>query len=97
MEICFKRRKVDELQFAAASVKDDLNKGGLSYPSLDASLRHHLDLGRNEDLTRGVSPISANSVSASPFLASTGSKCSEMASMADLGMSDSQTMHVPAW
>jgi hypothetical protein len=84
-EDCFKRRKVDELQFAASRVKDDLTKGGLPYPGLDATLRHHLDVDTTEDLTRGVSLVGSNSVSSSPFLTSNGSKCSEMATMSDFG------------
>jgi len=82
---CFKRRKVDELQFAASRVKEDLAKGGLSYPALDTSLRHHLDLENIEDATRGVSRVCAKSVSESPFLYKSTVNCSAMASMSDYG------------
>jgi PAS domain-containing protein len=64
---CFKRRKIDELQFAASQVKEDLLKSGLPFPSLDLSLHHHIDL--DEALTRrGVQRVCAKSVASSPFL-----------------------------
>jgi hypothetical protein len=64
---CFKRRKIHELQFAASQVKEDLERSGLPFPSLDLSLRHHIDL--DEALTRkGVQRVCAQSVASSPFL-----------------------------
>ena len=83
---CFKRRKIDELQFAASRVHMDLARGGLSFPALDFTLRHHLDDFQVQ--TRGIQRLCSTSVSASPFLTTTavegGVSCSSQATMDDL-------------
>lgn len=78
-----KLRKIDELQFAASNVKYDLQRGGLSFPALDLSLRHHIppplddddnnnkhdnDQYHYQNHRRGVQRVFSKSVSASPFL-----------------------------
>lgn len=65
-DACFKRRKIDELRFAASRVKDDLEKGGLPFPSIHANKPRALE-GFDIDMS-SVSLLSAKNVSSSPFL-----------------------------
>ncbi|CAB9522980.1 expressed unknown protein [Seminavis robusta] len=82
---CFKRRKIDELSFAASHVKEDLAKSGLPFPSLDASLSHHIDLGEKAT-KQAVKRVCAKSVASSPFLTNAvGPSCSKAATMIDFG------------
>ena len=71
-DACFKRRKIDELRFAASRVKDDLEKGGLPFPSVHANKPRALegfDINMNS-----VSLLSAKKVSSSPFLSAFAGK-----------------------
>jgi hypothetical protein len=65
-DACFKRRKIDELRFAASTVKEDLEKGGLPFPSVHAVKPRALegyDINMNS-----IRLLSAKSVADSPFL-----------------------------
>ena len=90
---CFKRRKIDDLHFAASRVKQDLERGGLSFPALDASLRHHLLMdcsnyylkSNNQEHARGIQRLCSKAVAASPFLTTMqGTSCSKQATVGDL-------------
>lgn len=65
-ENCFKRRKLDELTYAASRVKEDLEKGGLSFPFIHTDKTHTLD-GTAVDMS-SVRLLGAKSVANSPFL-----------------------------
>jgi len=65
-DACFKRRKIDELRFAASRVKEDLEKGGLPFPSIHTSRPRFLE-GFDIDMS-GIHLLGAKSVSDSPFL-----------------------------
>ena len=65
-DACFKRRKIDELRFAASRVKEDLEKGGLPFPSIHANKPRALE-GFDIDMSC-VRLLSAKNVSTSPFL-----------------------------
>jgi len=81
---CFKRRKVDELQFAASRVKMDLEKGGLSFPALDLSLRHYLDRDCCDISTESIQLLSSKSVGDSPFLWATETLMKDWSSQATM-------------
>lgn len=66
---CFKRRKIDELQFAASRVKLDLEKGGLPFPTLHREGNKRLEL-LDPTKSNGIKLLYAKSVSSSPFLTS---------------------------
>lgn len=91
----FKRRKIDVLQFAASRVKQDLERGGLPFPALDASLRHHvlmdcsnyiLNKSNHQKHARGIQRLCSKAVASSPFLtAAQGTSCSsKQVTMGDL-------------
>lgn len=91
----FKRRKIDVLHFAASRVKQDLERGGLPFPALDASLRHHvlmdcsnyiLNKSNHQKHARGIQRLCSKAVASSPFLtAAQGTSCSSrQATMGDL-------------
>jgi hypothetical protein len=64
---CFKRRRIHEIQFAASRVKEDLEKGGLSFPTLhDSSMC--LEIFGSAAECKGIQLLSSRSVSSSPFL-----------------------------
>ncbi|CAB9522981.1 expressed unknown protein [Seminavis robusta] len=65
-DACFKRRKIDELRFAASKVKGDLEKGGLPFPSIHAKKPRALE-GYDIDMSN-VQLLNSKSVEASPFL-----------------------------
>eukprot|EP00542_Grammatophora_oceanica_P009241 CAMPEP_0194046196 /NCGR_PEP_ID=MMETSP0009_2-20130614/20039_1 /TAXON_ID=210454 /ORGANISM="Grammatophora oceanica, Strain CCMP 410" /LENGTH=414 /DNA_ID=CAMNT_0038691397 /DNA_START=27 /DNA_END=1271 /DNA_ORIENTATION=+ len=62
-----KRRKMDEENYVAFSVREDLKKGGLSYPTVRADRPRAIPLAKNLDMSR-VTLLSSKSVSDSPFL-----------------------------
>lgn len=63
---CYKRRKIDELRFAASRVKDDLEKGGLPFPSVHSKKPRAL-AGYGINMSN-IRLLGAMSVSDSPFL-----------------------------
>lgn len=65
-DACFKRRKIDELRFAASKVKDDLEKGGLPFPSIHSKKPRALE-GYDISMSN-VRLLGAKAVSDSPFL-----------------------------
>lgn len=65
-EACFKRRKIDELRFAASRVKKDLEKGGLPFPSIHAKKPRALE-GYDIDMSH-IQLLGAKAVADSPFL-----------------------------
>lgn len=69
---CFKRRKIDELRFAASRVKEDLEKGGLPFPSIHINKPRALE-GYDIDMS-SIQLLAAKSVSDSPFLTNAGVK-----------------------
>ena len=71
-DACFKRRKIDELRFAASRVKEDLEKGGLPFPSIHANKPRALE-GFDIDMSC-VRLLSAKNVSTSPFLTTVAGK-----------------------
>jgi hypothetical protein len=65
-DACFKRRKIDELRFAASRVKEDLEKGGLPFPSIHSKKPRALE-GFDINMSN-IRLLGAKSVSDSPFL-----------------------------
>lgn len=71
-DACFKRRKIDELRYAASQVKEDLEKGGLPFPSVHAKKPRALE-GFDINMSN-VRLLSSTSVADSPFLTKLASK-----------------------
>jgi len=65
-DACFKRRKIDELRFAASQAKQDIEKGGLVFPSIHSKKPRAL-AGFDIDMSN-IRLLSAKSVADSPFL-----------------------------
>lgn len=67
---CFKRRKIDDLQFAASRVQEDLGRAGMSVPKLNTKYlsSHCFGDGVQVD-TSGIKLLNSRDVQASPFLA----------------------------
>lgn len=65
-DACFKRRKIDELRYAASQVKEDLEKGGLPFPSVHAKKPRALE-GFDINMSN-IRLLNAASVADSPFL-----------------------------
>ena len=88
---CFKRRKIDELRFAASRVKEDLEKGGLPFPSIHAKKPRALE-GFNIDMS-SIQLLGAKSVAASPFLTNIAGKRS-FDSMGEIGQLFTETRNI---
>ena len=68
-DACFKRNKIDELQFAASRVKEDLEKGGLRFPDIHDAKRRLEILDGITAPSKGIHILSSRSLpSSSPFL-----------------------------
>lgn len=65
-ENCFKRRKIDELTYAASRVKEDIEKGGLAFPLNHTDKPRALE-GTDIDMS-SIRLLGAKSVADSPFL-----------------------------
>jgi hypothetical protein len=90
-DACFKRRKIDELRYAASMVKEDLEKGGLPFPSIHAEKPRALE-GYDINMSC-IRLLSAKSVADSPFLTKIAGKGS-FQSMTDLDQLFTETQQV---
>ena len=95
-DACFKRRKIDELRFAASRVKEDLEKGGLPFPSIHAKKPRALE-GYDINMSN-IRLLGAKSVSDSPFLIkATGKRSFQSLGEVDQLFLETQRVYSKKW